>query len=141
MPTLFDAAIDVPAVHKLQHVSFLVTSLLFWWAILRLPSRKHGLAALHLFLTMMAISLLGALLTLSPRLWYSAYSSPPLGFTSVEDQQIAGLVMWIPGCAVYAIAGIYFMATWISLTGMDAARGRNFFDKVGPDLNERRSAR
>ena len=145
MPVLFEAALTYPALHKLQHVSFLATALLYWWAVLSLPRHKHGVAALHLFVTMMAISLLGALLTLSPHQWYSAYSSPPFGFTPLEDQQLAGLVMWIPGCAVYAIAALCFMATWISSSGRKVAPAwhaeRFHFENVGADLDKRRIAR
>jgi putative membrane protein len=112
-PRLFQAALTTHALHKLQHLSFFAAALLFWLAVLRLPPRKHGLAALHLFLAMMAMSLLGALLTLSPHLWYPAYSKPFFGFTPFEDQQFAGVVMWVPGCAVYAAAALVMMASWI----------------------------
>jgi putative membrane protein len=84
---------------------------------LNLPKRQLGVGAAHLFATMMAMSLLGALLTLTPRLWYPSYSAPPLGFTPLEDQQLAGLVMWIPGCSVYAIAALVFLAVWIAASG------------------------
>jgi cytochrome c oxidase assembly factor CtaG len=40
-----------------------------------------------------------------------------LGFTPLEDQQLAGLVMWIPGCSVYAIAALVFLAVWITASG------------------------
>jgi len=116
-PSLFEAATSNPSLHKLQHATFLVTALLFWWAILNLPKRQLGVGAAHLFATMMAMSLLGALLTLTPRLWYPSYSAPLLGFTPLEDQQLAGLVMWIPGCAVYAIAALVFLAVWIAASG------------------------
>jgi putative membrane protein len=96
--------------------------LLFWWTLLNLPKRQLGLGAAHLFATMMATSLLGALLTLTPRLWYPSYSSPPFGFTPLEDHQLAGLVMWIPGCSVYAIAALVFLAIWIASSGGRAPR-------------------
>jgi putative membrane protein len=142
MPVLFESAITYPALHKLQHMSFLTTALLYWWAVLSLPRRNHGVAALHLFATMMAISLLGALLTLSPHLWYSTYSSPPFGFTPLEDQQLAGLLMWIPGCAVYAIAALCFMATWIGSRERKVAPVRHAerLENVAADLNIRRIA-
>ncbi len=129
-PRLFDAAIEVPALHKLQHVSFLATALLFWWAVLRLPSRQHGSAALHLFAIMMAMSLLGALLTLAPHAVYAAYSSPRLGFTALQDQQLAGLMMWIPGCAVYAVATLALLASWIRSSGR--ALRASHYQAAGP---------
>lgn len=120
-PLLFEAAISNPLLHKLQHATFLVTALLFWWAILNLPKRQFGAAAAHLFATMMAMSLLGALLTLTPRLWYPSYSAPPFGLTPLADQQLAGLVMWIPGCSIYAIAALVFLAVWIASSGSRTA--------------------
>jgi putative membrane protein len=121
-PSLFEAATSNPLLHKLQHATFLGTALLFWWAILNLPKCQFGVGAAHLFATMMAMSLLGGLLTLTPRLWYPSYSAPPLGFTPLEDQQLAGLVMWIPGCAVYAIAALVFLAVWIAASGRHELR-------------------
>jgi putative membrane protein len=117
MPSMFEAAIQNPFLHKLQHASFLVTALFFWWALLRLPRRQYGAGALHLFATMMAVSLLGALLALSSKLWYPSYSVPLLGITPLEDQQLAGLVMWIPGCSVYAVATLLFLAVLIASGG------------------------
>jgi putative membrane protein len=116
-PSLFEAAISNPILHKLQHTTFLVTALFFWWALFNLPKRQLGVGAAHLFATMMAMSLLGALLTLTLRLWYPSYSEPSFGFTPLEDQQLAGLVMWIPGCSVYAIAALVFLAVWIASSG------------------------
>jgi putative membrane protein len=121
-PSLFEAVTNNPLLHKLQHVSFLVTALLFWWALFNLPKRRLGLGAAHLFATMMAMSLLGALLTLTHRLWYPSYSSPTFGFTPLEDQQLAGLVMWIPGCSVYAVAALVFFAVWIASSSGRARR-------------------
>jgi cytochrome c oxidase assembly factor CtaG len=120
-PSQFEAAISNPFLHKLQHATFLVTALLFWWAVLNLPKRQFGIGAAHLFATMMAMSLLGDLLTLTPRLWYPSYSAPLSGF-KLEDQQLAGLVLWIPGCAVYAIAALIFLALWIASSSSGAPR-------------------
>ena len=63
-----------------------------------------GAAALHLFVTMLHTSMLGALMTLAPRVLYSAQTADAArwGLTPLEDQQLAGLVMWIPAGTVYA---------------------------------------
>ena len=121
VPLLFEAATENPVLHKLQHASFLVTALLFWWSLLKLPRRAYGVAAFDLFATMMAFTMLGALLTLSPKLWYPSYSAPLFGLSPLEDQQLAGLLMWIPGCSIYAAAALGFFAVWITTMG---PRGR-----------------
>lgn len=122
-PVLFELArVDV-AVHRVQHVSFLVTGLLFWWALVR---RRHsGIAAGHLFATMLHTSVLGALIALAPRVLYPVQTLGALqwGFTPLQDQQLAGLLMWIPAGLVYAAAALAFFAEWISRAGIGGATG------------------
>jgi len=113
IPVFFDAALENPLVHKLQHASFLLTALLFWWVLLGMPRRLFALGALHLFLTMLALTVLGALLALAPSPLYAAYASPPFGLTRIEDQQLAGIFMWVPGCSIYAAAAVAMFWLWL----------------------------
>jgi putative membrane protein len=111
VPTLFEAALTNEAVHALQHASFLLTALLFWWAVIgrdARSSRGSGAALAYLFATMMHTSALGALLTLAPTPWYPHYAatSAALGLDPVEDQQLGGLLMWVPGAAAYVWAAL-----------------------------------
>jgi putative membrane protein len=112
-PHLLDASLASITVHRLQHLSFLFTALLFWWALVR--TREHGVAAGHLFITMLHMSLLGALLALSPRVLYPAQTEHAMdwGLSPLEDQQLAGLIMWAPAGTIYAAAAIVFVALWI----------------------------
>jgi putative membrane protein len=113
-PPLFDAAVTHEVLHRLQHLSFLVSALLFWYSLLR-TSRSSGEALWHLFFTMLHMSLLGALLALSPRVLYLAQTAHSLAFglTPLEDQQLAGIVMWVPAGTIYAGAALFFAARWI----------------------------
>ena len=115
VPVLFDAAVHNEAKHLLQHVSFLGTALLFWWALVRQPVRHYGGAALHVYVTMVHTALLGAILVFAQRVLYVTDPTHTLawGFTPLEDQQLAGLVMWIPAGTIYAGAGVAFLAQWI----------------------------
>lgn len=111
VPTLFEAAVENEAVHALQHASFLGTALLFWWAVLGRDSRStrgSGAALAYLFTTMLHTGALGALLTLAPTPWYPAYAATAasFGLHPVEDQQLGGLVMWVPGAAAYLWAAL-----------------------------------
>lgn len=117
LPRLFDDAVVDAGLHRLQHLSFLLTALLFWWSLLR--RSRPGEAAGHLFLTMLHTSLLGTLLALSPRLLYPAQTAgaPAWSLTPLEDQQLAGLIMWIPAGTVYAGAALAFAAAWIRRSG------------------------
>jgi cytochrome c oxidase assembly factor CtaG len=115
-PVLFDAALAHPWLHILQHISFLVSAVLFWYAIRSAPRDRLGLSALHLFMTMIAMTALGALIALSPQVLYAAYHghAEMLGWTSLEDQQLAGVIMWVPGCAIYAAAALALLGQWIA---------------------------
>jgi putative membrane protein len=120
-PVLFDAAVTNVAVHRLQHLSFLLTALLFWWAMIR--RCDYGAAAGHLFVTMLHTSVLGALMALAPRVLYRAQTVDALqwGLTPLEDQQLAGVVMWVPAGTVYAGAILAFAALWIRQSSRAAA--------------------
>ncbi len=110
VPVLFQAALHHEPVHVLQHASFLATALLFWWAVVGGDPRaqRGGFALASLFTTMMHTGALGALLTFAPTVWYPAYElgGGAMGLTPLEDQQLGGLIMWVPGGAAYLLAGL-----------------------------------
>jgi cytochrome c oxidase assembly factor CtaG len=112
-PLLFDAAVANVAVHRLQHLSFLLTAILFWWSVFR--RGESGVGAWHLFITMLHTSVLGALMTLAPRVLYEAQTaaSAEWGLTALEDQQLAGLIMWVPAGPIYAGAALTLATIWI----------------------------
>jgi putative membrane protein len=126
VPRLFNGALASNAMHGWQHTSFLVSALLFWWAILGDGrERPHrGGAMLYLFTTMLHTGALGALLTWSAVPWYPSYESTAVfyGFDALEDQQLGGLVMWIPGAMAYLIAGLFLAAHWLRDVQMVARR-------------------
>lgn len=118
IPALFDAALQNEVVHTLQHLTFFFSALLFWRSLARaLPARnKSGLALLSVVTTGLHSSLLGALLTFAGSVWYLGYASSPLAWrlTPLEDQQIGGLIMWIPGGLVYLAAALALTAEWLN---------------------------
>jgi cytochrome c oxidase assembly factor CtaG len=107
-PALYQRTVDSDTMHTLQHSSFLLTALVFWWSVLPAASRRgrHGAAILSLFTTMVYTGGLGALLTLARTPRYPAYpeAAPLWGLTPLEDQQLAGLIMWVPGGVSYLLA-------------------------------------
>jgi cytochrome c oxidase assembly factor CtaG len=115
IPRLLDATLVDEGLHRMQHVSFLGSALVFWWAVLRGPKRIYGVGAFHVFATMIHTSLLGALLTLAPRVLYplQTHDAPAFGLAPLEDQQLAGLLMWAPGSVVYLVAGLGLMSVWL----------------------------
>jgi putative membrane protein len=114
-PVLFQATLQNDVAHALQHASFLGTALAFWWSVLHARNTGYGLAVLLLFVTTLHTGALGALLTFSRALWYPAYGSAAAGWglTALEDQQLAGLLMWIPASMAYLVAALSLFARWV----------------------------
>jgi putative membrane protein len=111
IPALFNAALANDGLHVFQHLSFLITGVIFWWPILGPLQDRHLtplVAVSYLFSACVCCSLLGAFLTFGPVGLYPAYLNPPeqlWGLDPKSDQQLGGMLMWIPGCFVY-LAGI-----------------------------------
>lgn len=118
LPVLYGAALRNDLVHDLQHLSFLLVSCLFWRVLLDPVARlrmNRGPAVLYLFATSMQAMALGVFMALSPRLWYGQYatSAERWGLTGLEDQQIAGFLMWMPGCMMYAVVAAVVFTYWL----------------------------
>ena len=121
MPRFYNLVLVNPLAHWLQHLSFFVTALLFWWALLWGHSRErgYGAAVFYLFVTALHTGLLGILLTVSKALWYPGQNvfAADFGLTPLEDQQVAGLIMWVPAGVIYAGAALALAGLWISRAG------------------------
>jgi putative membrane protein len=120
----YDAALGNEIVHAVEHASFLITGVLFWNVVV--ASRRHpatstggmspGFGVLLLFATAMQGVFLSALLTFAGTPWYDAYAETTRawGLEPLADQQLAGVLMWIPGGVVYVIAALALLAWWIN---------------------------
>jgi putative membrane protein len=94
----------------LEHVCFFGTALLFWRAVLDArTSRRAAPALAAAFVTFMHSGLLGGLITLAPHPLYAVYvgRSAVWGLTALDDQQLAGLLMWVPLGLPYLTAGLF----------------------------------
>lgn len=117
-PTLYQAAVRHEAIHICEHLTFLITSFLFWWCIIQPVGRRRldpGLAVLSLFIMGMQGAVLGALLTFWPQPWYPIYVGRTIlwSMSAMSDQRLAGLMMWIPAGAVYMLAGLILIGQWL----------------------------
>jgi putative membrane protein len=129
-PAAFDAAVASHAIHAFEHVSFFGTAILFWRAILSAHGDRRASSALGAsFATLVHGGLLGALITLAPYplyIWYSGRTGL-WGLSPIEDQQIAGVLMWVPMGVVYLGACIALASRLVASPGRplrDAARAR-----------------
>jgi putative membrane protein len=117
-PPLFDRALDSFGWHIAQHACFFLSSLLFWWAMLnpRARANGYGVSAACLFATSLVGGALGALMSLSSSPWYADYAAmgmTGIGLDPVDDQRLAGLIMWIPGGLVHGAAAVAMFFKWL----------------------------
>lgn len=125
---LFDAALEDPLVHDVEHALYLGTALLFWWPVVgrdpspwRLP---HAARLFYLFLQMPLNSLLGVAILFSEQILYPHYATtgrtwPP---SPLEDQQLAGAIMWGVGDAGFLVAILLVIAAWMRHEEADTRR-------------------
>lgn len=114
-PVLFVAALASEPLHVLQHICFFASALAFWWAMFGGAARNPGPISLAcLFATMLHTSALGALLALAPSAVYGSGEPAVFGLTALQDQQLGGLVMWVPGGLAYIVAGLAIVAHWLA---------------------------
>jgi putative membrane protein len=117
IPVWFEATLHHEWIHAAQHASFLVTALWFWYSVFRAPRRvaDYGWGVVNLFFTAVHTSVLGALITFAPRPWYPSYQTlaPEWGLSALEDQQIGGLIMWVPAGLVYILGALALLSAWL----------------------------
>jgi len=102
VPPLFLAAAANEALHFAQHASFLGSAILFWWSVF---ARADLGAFAALFGTMLYTAALGVLMSFARARWYAGYA--------LEDQQLAGLIMWIPAGLAYPAAALGIASQWL----------------------------
>jgi putative membrane protein len=114
----YDAAVDDPLVHAIEHTTFLFTSVLFWASVAGVRARRAGNTGLAMILVLgMAIQsvFLAALITFATTPWYSVFETTTRawGLSPLEDQQLAGVIMWVPGGVVYVASGLAMLVAWL----------------------------
>jgi len=120
VPAAFELALRSEAWHEVEHICFLSTSLLFWWpAVLPFPSGatwSRWSIPLYLFFATLPGSALGAFLTFCDRVLYASYSTAPrlFGIAPLEDQVIAGALMWVFGMIVYTVPAVVITFQFLS---------------------------
>lgn len=107
LPPLYNLAMAHHWLHIGQHLMFLVASVLMWWPILsplpELPRLAYPMQMLYLFLMSIPMSIVAVYIAYADSVLYPAYAIAPRiwGISPMQDQQMGGLIMWIPG-------GLYF---------------------------------
>lgn len=105
LPAAYDAALGNMAIYWLMQATLMIPAGAFWRAVFSQPA---GAGLGWVFLAYLQMGMLGAILTLTPNALYLTHAAAPLlwGFTPLADQQLGGLIMWMPAALAYAFWGM-----------------------------------
>ncbi len=125
LPVLYQAALRDGTIHAIEHFCLLGTALLFWYVLAEQTGRRrrrYGMAIVYVLTMGLQSSILGVLIAFSQP-WYPAYTATTAlwHLTPAEDQQIAGLTMWIPAGVIYLLAVLALIVRWIGTDEAAAA--------------------
>jgi putative copper resistance protein D len=132
---LFDAALEDPLIHVLEHVLYLGSALLFWWPVVGAdpaPRRlSHPMRVGYLIVGMPFSSFLGLAIFSATSVLYAHYATlgrdwgqPPL-----EDQQWAGGIMWFVGDLVFFLAVVFAVGAWLRAEDAEGRRLDSILDR------------
>ncbi len=118
LPGPYGWALGSESVHALEHICFFVTALMFWTLVIEpFGRRRLGYGAALLFVATIGLQngLLGALLTFAGRPLYAGYlhTTAVWGLTPLEDQQLSGLIMWIPASLIHLTTLCVLFVVWM----------------------------
>jgi cytochrome c oxidase assembly factor CtaG len=128
LPVLYDAAIATDLVHVLEHGSFLGTGVLFWGVVAGRFRTLDPLVRVGLvFGTALASGALGAVLAFAAAPLYEAHllTTKEWGLTPLEDQQLAGGIMWVPPGVIYLVVMVVLLARWLNSMEKAATAGES----------------
>jgi putative membrane protein len=131
VPALYDAALEHPAVHTLEHLSFAAAGLLYWWHLLspiRSRMRLGGMGpVLYMASAKLLVGFLGVLLAFAPDLLYSYdWSGTKWGLSPIDDQHVAGLVMALEQSIVMGVALAYLFVRMLSESEAEEQRAERY---------------
>ena len=127
-PGLYELALRSHGWHHVEHACFLTTAMMFWRpVILAWPARSpwpRWTMIPYLLLADVQNTVLAAILTFADRLIYPAYAIVPRveAVSALEDQSIAGVIMWVVGSMVFVLAAVGIVVGALTHTGQPVAR-------------------
>jgi putative membrane protein len=120
IPALFEACLHDEILHGVQHASFFLTAMVFWWALLQGMHGRYGygVAVLFVFATALHTGALGALITFARTPWYPDQTNAAWSSTDpLADQQLAGFIMWIVAGTWLTGLGLALFVVWLGQAG------------------------
>lgn len=128
LPPLYNAALAGHGVHIGEHLMFMAAAVLMWWPFLsplpELPRLSYPGQMLYCFLMIMPMSIVAVYITMADTILYPSYSTAPRiwGLSPLDDQQLGGLIMWIPGSIIFYIILSVVFFRWVG-SGRDDRAG------------------
>ena len=119
LPVLYDATLQNETLHIFEHLLFIVTAFLNWWAVLsplpELPRLPAPAQILYLFAEALPPTILGAFIVFAPAPLIQTYAAAPaiFGINAMTDQLFSGMIMWTPGGLIYLIALSIVWFAWL----------------------------
>ncbi len=117
-PKPFQWALENEGIHTLEHLCFLITGLMFWTIVIEPSGRRrlsYGATLVHVATTAILGGLPGALILLAQYPLYPVQTAGAAawGLTPMQDQQLAGVIMWVPGGFAYVATVSWIFARWM----------------------------
>jgi putative membrane protein len=128
IPRFYDAALESENLHIFEHLTFMTSAMIGWWPVFgrfdeAAPRSGSAVQLFYVFLMMFPSAALAAWITLSPNVLYPFYGSNPLVFklTPLDDQQLSGVIMWVPGNALNFLVFSFVFFRWFRESSLDNA--------------------
>ena len=118
LPPLYNTAMAYHPIHIVQHLTFMIASVLMWWPFLsplpELPRLSYPGQMLYCFLMVIPMSIISIYIAMADHVLYPAYSIAPRvwDISPLSDQQIGGLIMWIPGGLLFYVVMTFVFFKW-----------------------------
>lgn len=111
-PGPYDATFLSTAMYWAMHITTWGAAVFFWWTVLRAPIARLGISVAATVVTGLQMALLGAVITWArePLYWPHAVTPFEWGLTPLQDQQLGGTLMWVPGGLIFLAAIIVPLA-------------------------------
>lgn len=126
LPPLYNLAMANHPIHIVEHLMFMASATLMWWPLLsplpELPRLAYPGQMLYCFLMSIPMSIVAIYVALADHVLYPAYAAAPRlwGLSPMDDQQIGGLIMWIPGGLFFYVVMTIVFFKWTSRGGEDS---------------------
>jgi putative membrane protein len=140
VPVVYELSLRVAPLHALEHAAFAGLALLTWWPVFgpvpEFPRLPYGAQVVYLFFESLPPTAVGAIIALAERPLYPTYWAAPrvFGLDARADQQLGGLIMWIPGALVYFLVLTVVFFLWLEVRGAAEAPP---YGAVNPDRARR----